>query len=97
MPKRNPRHDKRRHFANKCLSGGFEDIMIHIDPSCELMITDFENVWTESTPSGAKKHKQKAKNKAGVLYERYGHFSDTFDYLLTMAFEKRYRDFGRKI
>ena len=81
---------------NKCLAGGYEDIIIEIDPTCELMVTDFENVWTESTPTGAKKHKPKAKNKAGVPYEPYGHFSDTFDYLMCGAFEDKFRDFGRK-
>ena len=96
VPRKNPLQDKRRNFLNKCLAGGYEDIIIEIDPTCELMVDDFENVWTESSPSGAKKHKPKAKNKAGVPYEPYGHFSDTFDYLMCGAFEDKFRDFGRK-
>jgi len=93
IPRRNPLHSKRRDFINKCLAGGFPDICIEIDPSCELMIADMENVFTDIA---GKKAKPKSKNKAGILYEKYGHFSDTMDYLLCMAFEKRYRNFGRK-
>ena len=58
------------------------------------MITDLENVLTDES---GKKWVKKAKNKAGVPYEKYGHLSDTMDYLLCSAFERRFKDFGVKI
>lgn len=94
VPKKNPGISKRRDFVNKCLGGGYEDIRVVIDPTCELMIADLENVLTD--PEG-KKWVKRAKNKAGVPYEKYGHYSDTLDYLLCSAFEDKFRNFGQKI
>ena len=94
VPKRNPLFNKRRDFINKCLAEGYEDIRVLIDPSCELMIADMENVLEDA---GGGKAKQTKKNKAGVIYEPFGHFSDTMDYLLCSAFETKFRDFGRKL
>jgi len=96
VPTRNPSFKKsRRDFMNKCLAGGYDDIRIVIDPTCELMIIDMENVLTDGVTGD--KYKKKFKNKAGVQYEKYGHFSDTMDYLLCSAFETKFRDFGRKL
>jgi len=94
VPKRNPFSDKRRDFVNKCLAGGYSDIAVVIDPTCDLLITDLENVYEDGA---GHKVKKKFKNAAGVQYEKYGHFSDTMDYLLCSLFFERYRDFGRKL
>jgi len=93
VPKRNPLFNTRRDFINRCLGGGYKDINVFFDPSCDLMITDMINVLEDAT---GKKHKKMVKNKAGVLYEKYGHASDTMDYLLCSAFETKFRGFGRK-
>lgn len=94
VPSRNPFYNKRRDFVNKCLGGGYEDIQVTIGSHCELMIADLENVLEDMD---GRKHKKTKKNAAGVLYEPYGHLSDTMDYVLCSAFESKYRDFGRKI
>ena len=94
VPKRNPLYNKRRDFMNRIMGGGYEDIEFMVDPSCELMITDFENVMTDVD---GKKWVKKGKNKAGVPFEKHGHFSDTADYLLCSAFEDRFKNFGVKI
>lgn len=94
VPKRNPLFNTRRDFINRCLAGGYDDIKVFFDPMCELLITDMLNVLEDAE---GKKHKKMVKNKAGVLYEKYGHASDTMDYLLCSAFETKFRDFGRKI
>jgi len=94
VPRRNPLFNKRRDFINKCLSEGYEDIRVLIDPSCELMIADMENVLEDAAGGKAKQTK---KNKAGVIFQPYGHLSDTMDYLLCSAFETKFRDFGRKL
>lgn len=93
VPKRNPLFNKRRDFVNKCLAGGYDDIRVLIDPSCDLMISDLENVFTDQS---GKKWVKMSKNKAGVPYQRYGHLSDTMDYLLCGAFEQRFKNFGSK-
>jgi phage terminase large subunit len=94
VPKRNPFFSKRRSFINKCLSGGYPDIRVSIDPSCDLLLADMDNVLQDK--DGHKLVKL-GKNKAGVPYEKYGHFSDTMDYLLCAAFEDKFLDFGKKI
>ena len=94
VPKRNPLFNKRRDFVNKCIGGGYEDINVIIDPNCELMYVDLENVKTDLA---GKKWVKMAKNKAGVPYAKYGHYSDTMDYLLCSAFEDKFVNFGKKI
>ena len=94
VPKRNPLFNKRRDFVNKCLAGGYDDIRVIINPECDAMVSDLENVLTDES---GKKWVKKSKNKAGVPFEKYGHFSDTMDYLLCSAFENRFKNFGVKI
>jgi len=89
VPRKNHPLDRRREFINKILSGGM-DIDILIDPGCEKMIADMENVM-EDKDGG--KFKAKAKNKAGVAYEKYGHLSDCLDYFFCNAFESHYEDY----
>lgn len=94
VPKRNPLYNKRRDFINRVMGGGYDDIEFIVDPSCKLMITDFENVMTDLD---SKKWVRKGKNKAGVPFEKHGHYSDTADYLLCSAFYDRYKNFGVKM
>ena len=88
VPLSNPGHDKRRQFANKIFYGGLP-IKIHIDPKCTYLIKDLENVLEDVT---GRKVKQTQKDAAGVKYEKYGHFSDTFDYLICSAFETMFNE-----
>jgi len=49
------------------------------------------------TDVDGKKWVRKGKNKAGVPFEKHGHFSDTADYICCSAFEDRFKNFGVKI
>ncbi len=92
VPKKNPLVAKRGSFVNRALDGRLP-IDIVIDPNCKLMITDLESVL--EGPDGGK-HKQMVKDPVSKIpYEKYGHFSDTFDYLLCGAFQKLYEDFQK--
>lgn len=86
--RQNPRHKTirigtvgRRDFLNKCFRGGY-GFDIEIDPSCKELISDLEYIKEDKT--GAKL-KEKAKIE-GVLCEKYGHFSDALDSILTYVF-----------
>lgn len=75
---KNAMHIKRRDFANKMLTGGF-NIVIEIEERCKEMIGDFE--FLKESPEGGKLKEKK--NGAEV----HGHTSDTFDGLITSAFD----------
>lgn len=93
VPRRNPLVAQRRMFVNGILDDRY-DIEIVIDPNCKYMITDLENVL--ESPDGGK-HKKMAKDpRSKIPYEKYGHFSDTFDYLFCSAFETIYTNFQKK-
>lgn len=86
----NPPHKKRRQFINAILNDKLP-IRITIDPKCKLLITDLEYV-KEDIDGGTLK--EKAKNKqTGQSYEKYGHLSDAFCYLLIQAFRSYYDSF----
>lgn len=86
--RQNPRHKTvkvgtigRRDFLNKCFKGGF-GFDIEIDENCKELISDLEYLKEDQT--GAKL-KEKAEID-GVRCEKYGHFSDALDSILTYLF-----------
>jgi len=89
VPRKNPLIAKRRMFLNKVLDGKY-NIDVEISPICKLMIADLENVL--ESPDGGK-WVQKAKDPTSrIAYEKYGHLSDTFDYLFCGAFETYFKE-----
>ncbi len=93
VPRRNPLHKKKRLFINKILAGGYPEIGVLIDEKCTKMIADFEGVQEDAD---GRKWSPKGKTKAGVVYEKLGHLSDGFDYLIVEAFRRYYDDFSLK-
>lgn len=92
VPSRNPEISVRQDFVNMALVGAFP-LKIRFSPNCKLMIADLENVL-----EGADKTKSVKKVRdphAGIVYEKYGHLSDTLDYLLTSAFQYYYDEIHR--
>lgn len=90
---KNPNVIKRRLFINKLLHGGY-NIRFFVDPSCKLMIEDFETVLEDSD---GKKYKRKIRDKlTGVVHEATGHFSDLFDYFMVGCFRRQWIDFYKK-
>lgn len=90
VPKRNPKQSMRREFMQQVMGANRYPIDLIIDEGCELMIADLENVLEDSAGG---KHKPMGKNKAGVVYEKYGHFSDTMDYFFIEAFSGYWDDY----
>jgi len=84
VPVSNPNVKRRRDFMNKLLSGIYP-IRFIIDKSCEKSIADFENV--KEDVDGTKLKKATKDKVSGISYEKYGHCSDTADYLLCEVFK----------
>ena len=79
-------------FVNAIYAGN-TDISIIISDNCKKSIYDYSYAIEDS--DGTIK-KTKVKNKAtGVMYEEFGHISDTKRYLLTVAFANEYGNYLR--
>jgi PBSX family phage terminase large subunit len=89
-PKKNPGVNRRRDFINYLLAGGLHDMQVVVGPGCTHLIEDLELV--QKSDEG--KVKEKAIDKVlGVSYEKRGHHSDTFDYLICSLLEPQYEQF----
>jgi len=78
----------RKDFSNDIFEGKYEDMVFYIAAHCKKSIADFEFVKEDIN---GKKLKEKVKDPVtDVTYEKYGHTSDAWDYLVTGAFEKRF-------
>lgn len=90
-PRRNPGVMRRRDFINYVLRGGLPGVRIQIDPSCTKLIEDLEQVQTGVDG----KVKQKVKDKElGVSYEKLGHHSDCWDYVIVSLLQAHYDAFA---
>jgi hypothetical protein len=56
-----------------------------LDSECKNTIADFE--YLKETPEGTKLKQTVRDDKQGATYEKYGHTSDSADYLICSAFE----------
>jgi hypothetical protein len=91
VPRANPLVRRRRWFVNKMLYKGGFNISIQISEKCVKLIEDLENVI--ESEDGSKHKKIERDPVSRVAFERYGHFSDIFDYILCGAFENYYDTF----
>ncbi len=79
--RKNPPVGKRRDFINNLLEGRVQGHRIAIHPKCKELIADLTYLKEDSD---GKKKKEKAKDPVtGIVSEKYGHTSDSMDYLLT--------------
>ena len=76
----------RLEFMNELLSG-FQNWKIFIDVRCHRLTEDL--VYQKKNPDGTKE-KKKVLNDSGDRVERYGHFSDCFDYAMIYYLNKEY-------
>lgn len=79
----------RLEFANEILNG-FQGWQILIDARCHRLTEDF--VYQKKNPDGTKE-KKKVLNENGERVERYGHFSDCFDYAMVYYLGKEYSSY----
>jgi phage terminase large subunit len=94
VPARNPDLTIRKDFTNMILAGAFP-IVLRINEKCNLMITDLESVLEDTDHT--KKAKMVRDPLSDIVMQKYGHFSDTFDYFLTQAFNYYYNEIHRFI
>jgi phage terminase large subunit len=86
-----PHVKSRGDFMNSIFQEEFQDISIRISGNCLKSIDDF--CYLKQNVNG-EKLKEKAKDeKTGIVFERYGHTSDSADYFLTTIFATEYNTF----
>lgn len=83
VPSKNPPVVMRGQFINTVFDNGFNGIIIVISDKCTHLINDFLNL--KEAQDGTKLKEKTSKD--GVSYEKWGHFSDTFDYFICEAFK----------
>ena len=88
VPASNPSVSMRINFINEVFSSNFEGLKITIGEHCSNSIDDL-NYCKEDENGGKAKEKVKDKIR-GITYEKYGHTSDTLDYIITKVFSKEY-------
>lgn len=83
----------RGNWINQILGFNEGGISIMISDKCTETIADFSYLKEDSDGT---KHKEKVKDvETGVTHEKYGHFSDCADYMITYAFASEYENFQR--
>jgi hypothetical protein len=85
----NPSVNKRRNFINRILENKLP-IRLVVNPKMKNTIADFE--YLKETPEGTKYKQTVRDDKNGVSYEKYGHCSDSVDYLLCSMFKQFYKE-----
>ena len=94
IPSANPPVAMRGSFINEVFESNYSGIEVYISDSCHHSINDFR--FTKEAPDGTK-FKQKEKDiRSGITYEKYGHTSDTFDYLICEAFNTDFYNFKNR-
>ena len=83
VSRKNPPLIARREFANKI----FEEklpIRVQISEKCSKLLADF--TYIKQDVDGSKKKEIETNKETGERYQKYGHLSDCYDYLITQAF-----------
>lgn len=87
---RNPSVSKRRDWINNILDGKYP-IDFVIDDGCQNTIADY--VYLKQDKNGKKLKEVVTDPQTRVSYEKYGHTSDTGDYLLTTVLSNEFERF----
>ncbi len=86
-----PSQITRLEFVNNILDG-YQGWSILIDLKCRKLIEDLINQRKEM--DGSKSKAKVMDSRLGIKYEKYGHFSDTLDYLLVLFLNEPWRKFN---
>lgn len=86
--KSNPSVVMRGNFINTVLEKEFDGIKVVIDEQCKRTINDFIN--TKESEEGGKNKEMETDPNTKVRYQKVGHYSDLFDYMITTAFAESY-------
>jgi hypothetical protein len=78
-------------FFNQMRGEPYLGITIFIDPKCKITVQDYQNVKEDSRNGKNGKYKEMAIDAdSGISSQKYGHMSDTGDYLMCYAFREEY-------
>lgn len=86
-------------FWNQTRNDPFMGVKVFINPLCKLTVQDYLNV--KEDPGGTtngrrgKLKEKETDGKTGVSYQKYGHMSDTGDYVLCYAFMDEYMKYQK--
>jgi len=91
-PTINPPVQQRGLFINSIFESNYQHLHIQMNKTCKKLIEDLS--FQKMTNTG--KDKSKVKDKAsGLSWERYGHCSDAFDYMVNLIFSVEFEIFKR--
>ena len=86
-----PSPTMRGKFINSIFESNIQGIEIWINPKCTKTIADL--MYTKENSDGTK-FKERVKNpKTKIYYEKYGHLSDSMDYIVCEAFKNEYEKY----
>lgn len=84
VTKSNPSVVMRGNWLNTVLEKGIGGIKIFISDACPLAINDF--IGLKEAPDGTKLKEEATDPITKKKYQKFGHFTDLFDYLMCVAF-----------
>lgn len=88
VTKANPFVAMRGMWLNTVLEKEIGGISVEISDACPTAISDF--IGLKEDADGGKKKEMAKDTKTGVSYQKFGHFTDLFDYLACAAFASDY-------
>jgi hypothetical protein len=89
----NPSVVMRGNWINTVLEKELAGVSVLIDESCKRMINDFVNL--KESADGTKLKEMETDPKTKVRYQKVGHYSDLFDYIMVSAFASEFESFQR--
>lgn len=91
VSKSNPSVVMRGNWINTVFETNLGGINVTIGENCIKAITDFVSL--KEAPDGTKHKETETNSKTGVRYQKYGHYTDLFDYIMTTAFSIQYESY----
>jgi len=93
VPSANPSVVMRGNFINTVFEKNIYGLSIKIDSKCIVMINDLTNV--KEAPDGTINKEMETNPETKVRYQKNGHFSDLFSYLICECFKNNYVTYTR--
>ncbi len=97
MPNSNPNLITRQQFINTVFwnqtrKEPYKGLQIFINDTCKKTIEDFQNI--KEDPKGNGKYKEQERDPdSGISSQKWGHMSDSSDYVLCLAWSEEYNDY----
>lgn len=89
----NPSVVMRGRFIDTVFELDYQGITFLIDQKCKNAINDFVNL--KEAPDGTKAKTKETDAKTGVSFQKWGHFTDLFDYFICYAFASEYAQYQK--